>query len=231
MGQHLFQSLAKFELMKVLILGASGRTGKLVLEQALSEGYLVNVLVRDARKIKAHPRLQVREGNPANLEDLQRSLVGCKAVISVLNISRSSDFPWAPVRTPKDYMSTVMRKLLSLSLAPPLERLIVCSAWGVGDSRANIPFWFRWTIDLSNIRVAYADHARQEKLVESSDLSWTIVRPVGLSNSRKGETIQLSYGKLPKPSLLISRKTLAQFLVSCLSGAELDRKTVVVSKK
>lgn len=217
--------------MKILILGATGRTGKLVLEQALSAGHLVNVLVRDASKVGLHPHLQVREGNAANLEDLQTALVGCQVVISVLNISRSSDFPWAPLRTPKNYMSTVMQNLIRLAPTYGFDRLLLCSAWGVGDSRADIPFWFRWTIDFSNIKAAYADHEAQEDLLKASDLNWTIVRPVGLSNSRKSEKLRISFGNQPKPGLLISRHTVAQFLVAGLTSTTYDRKTVVISKE
>ena len=37
--------------MKILILGATGRTGRLIVEEALKQGYDLNVLVRDKKKI------------------------------------------------------------------------------------------------------------------------------------------------------------------------------------
>ncbi|MEO0331023.1 MAG: hypothetical protein AAF223_04960, partial [Bacteroidota bacterium] len=46
--------------------------------------------------------------------------------------------------------------------------------WGVADSINDIPKWFRWFIDNSNIGVAYQDHERQEKILSKSSLDWTI---------------------------------------------------------
>ena len=86
---------------RILLLGGTGRTGKLVLSYALEKGYHVNVLARKTNRISAHKNLNVIDGNPTNRNELENALVNCDAVINVLNISRTSDFPWARLRTPK----------------------------------------------------------------------------------------------------------------------------------
>ena len=45
-----------------------------------------------------------------------------------------------------------------------LRRLVLTSAWGAGETAAEIPGWFRWFIQNSNIGPAYRDHERQEAL-------------------------------------------------------------------
>ena len=48
--------------MKILILGATGRTGKLILEEALNQGYDINCLVRDPKKIDGnHKNMKIYE--------------------------------------------------------------------------------------------------------------------------------------------------------------------------
>lgn len=203
---------------KILLLGATGRTGVEVLKQALSKGYHVNALVRDRRKIQLEdPRLQVFEGDTRIPKDLNFALENCQAVISCLNISRKSDFPWSPLRTPKDYLSMTMRCLIKVCQENNVKRLVFTSAWGVGESRPSIPGWFAWLIDNSNLSAAYLEHERQEALVRNSDLDWTIVRPVGLTNSLKPKEAKVVVGNAQKPALMISRRTTARFLIEILN--------------
>lgn len=217
--------------MKILLLGATGRTGKLVLETALREGHEVTCLARNAGRILPRPGLTIIEGDTTNEKDLQRSMVGCEGVISVLNVSRNSDFPWSKLRTPPTLLSDTMSALLPIAKSIGLQRLVVCSAWGVGETERDIPGWFSWFINNSNIGVAYEDHARQEQLIEASNISWTIIQPVGLTNASGKQEIRTSYLNEPKPSLTISRQSVANYLVAALTNPELNGKKVVISKE
>ncbi|MEM6378589.1 MAG: NAD(P)-binding oxidoreductase [Bacteroidota bacterium] len=217
--------------MKILLLGATGRTGKLVLKKALEDGYQVHCLSRNSQRIEKQSGLTTFEGNPNNPADLENAILECTTVISTLNISRNSDFPWSGLRTPKTYLSDVMKLLVPIAEKQNVRRISVCSAWGVSDTRNDIPKWFKWFIDNSNIGVAYQDHERQEKILSKSSLDWTIVRPVGLTNSKRKENIKETYGNTPKPSLLISRQSVAEYLVDSLKRAELIGKRVVISKR
>ena len=216
--------------MKLLLLGATGRTGKWVLKYALEKGNEVNCLVRKPEKLEQKPGLHILKGNPGNYDDLEEAIAGCSSVLSVLNISRHSDFPWAKLRTPETFLSTVMTHLISIASKSEIRRVVLCSAWGVRETRKDLPFWFRWMIDYSNIGVAYRDHERQEKLLEASTLDWTIVRPVGLTNVVKPQEVQESYENFPKPGLLISRGAVGRYMVDCLEAEDMFYKKVVVSK-
>jgi putative NADH-flavin reductase len=215
--------------MKVLILGATGRTGKFVLQRALEEGYEVSCLARNSTRIKKQNGLTIFEGAPDHRPDLDNAIAGCGAVISVLNISRKSDFPWSNLKTPENYLSEVMNALIPLGEQRNVKRIVVCSAWGVAETKKDIPGWFRWFIDSSNIGVAYRDHERQEVLISKSKLNWTIVRPVGLTNTKKNQKIRESFENQPKPRLTISRKTVADYLIACLRNETLINQRVVIS--
>ncbi len=215
--------------MKILLLGATGRTGRLVLQKALNQGHQVNCLARNTSRIKAQQGLKIFEGNPTQREDLKKAMFNCDAVISVLNISRNSDIPWASLRTPRDFLSKVMKCIVVVAEQLKVNRITLCSAWGVAETKHDLPNWFRWLIDYSNIGVAYADHERQEQLLKDSSLQWTIVRPVGLTNNKRMESIREFMEGHPKPNLLISRASVANFLIHTLSRKELVHKKVVIS--
>ena len=216
--------------MKILLLGGTGRTGKYIVDEVLQRGYELNCLVRDAQKINtARERLKVLQGSPEKLSDLEKAIKNCEAIINVLNISRNSDFPWAKLRTSPTFLSDVMKNVIELAEAHQVKRIIACSAWGAGETKKDIPAWFRWLIDKSNIGLTYRDHERQEKLLMSSHLLWTIIRPAGLTNSKKYQEIIESYNNKPKPRMTINRISLAKYVVDAITNESLIRKTPVIS--
>ena len=216
--------------MKILLLGATGRTGKLVLKFAKENGNEINCLVRAPGKIENDKSVQIFQGNAFNTQDLEKAIMGCGAIISTLNISRNSDFPWAKLRTPKTYLSDVMANVIPLAKKYNIRRLIICSAWGVAETKNDLPKWFRWFIDNSNIGVAYKDHERQERLLKKSDLNWTIIRPTGLVNSKREQKLIESYLNTPKPRLTISRQSVARYMVDAVENENLIGKVVTISK-
>ncbi len=216
--------------MKILILGATGRTGKLILKEVIKKGFEVNCLVREPKKIKENSNLlTVYKGSPENISDLKKAIKGCNGLISSLNISRKSDFPWSKLRTPPNLLSCTMNNVVSILEQNNNFRIVVCSAWGISETRLDIPFWFKTLIDYSNISTAYIDHEKQENILKSSNLDWTIVRPSGLINSKKEKKVNESYGNNPKPKITISRENVAKFMVNALTNKKLIGKTPVIS--
>lgn len=216
--------------MKILLLGATGRTGKYVVDESLQRGYQLNCLVRDAQKIKTvHERLKIFEGSPEKLSDIEQAIKNCEAIINVLNISRNSDFPWAKLRTSPIFLSGVMKNVIELAEIHKVKRIIACSAWGAAETKNDLPRWFRWLIDKSNIGLTYIDHERQEKLLMSSHLLWTIVRPAGLTNSKKYQEIVESYNNKPKPKMTISRISVAKYMVEAIADERLIHKVLTIS--
>ena len=184
----------------------------------LQEGAEVMISSSDLSSVGVQP----------SLADAMRD---CDAVLSTLNISRISDFPWSKLRTSKDFLSMSMKYVLENSEVLKHKRIIVVTAWGVAETRKDIPAWFRWLIDHSNIRYPYTDHERQEQLLKQSDVNWTIVRPVGLTNSTKEREIQVTLNNDPKPSLMISRSNVALFMLGVLENNLYNRQCPVISEK
>ncbi|WP_229216747.1 NAD(P)-dependent oxidoreductase [Dyadobacter sp. 3J3] len=216
---------------KILILGATGRTGNLLLRQLLDRGYQVNVLIRDKERMVMHQNMSVFEGTPTDEKALEKAIDGCDVIISVLNISRTCDFPWASLRTQPDFLSHTLSNVIRLGTGIGVKRIIILSAWGVGDTKSDIPWWFKWLIDYSNIGVAYRDHEQQEKLLVDSGMDYTIIRPVGLVNSETEKNVLVSLNNYPKPGLTISRKNVARFIISVLENdCYINQKPVIYTK-
>jgi uncharacterized protein YbjT (DUF2867 family) len=218
--------------MKIFVLGATGRTGKHVIQQAIHAGYELHCLVRDPTKINfSHERLRVFQGSAEKIQDVESAIKGCEAIINVLNVSRNSDFPWSSLRTPATFLSDVAKIVIPVAEKHHIRRIVVCSAWGAAETKNDLPGWFRWLIDNSNIGYTYHDHERQEKLVMASNLLWTIVRPVGLTNLTGHQQIVESYKNNPKPRMTINRINLAKYLVDAITNEKLVKRIPVISGK
>jgi uncharacterized protein YbjT (DUF2867 family) len=203
--------------MRILLLGATGRTGKLLLEQALAHGHIVHALVRDKRKITLEKfNLLLFEGTPSDASTLDKAIQGCEAVLSALNISRKSEFPWVGLRTPKDFLSTTMSNVVWLARQKNIRRVVFISAWGVFETKKDLPGWFRWLVNNSSLRYQYTDHERQEEVAANSNLDWTAVRPAFLTNSKIEKEVFVSEDNEPKPNSYISRGSLAAFMLTVL---------------
>jgi len=218
--------------MHILILGSTGRTGRILLSEALRRGHKVTVLISHKGALKIKPELvEVFEGTPLNKFTLSDAMKGCDAMLSALNISRISDFPWSKLRTSKDFLSESMKHIIDAAAENDLKRIIITTAWGVAETRKDIPAWFRWLINNSNIRYPYYDHEHQEQMLKSSDMDWTIVRPAGLTDSMKNREVKVTLNNQPKPSLMISRRNVALFMLDVLEKNLYNKQCPVISEK
>lgn len=214
--------------MKILLYGATGRLGKLVLEKALNNGHEVNVLARNISRIQNQSNLNKFEGDVLNELDIKKAIAGCDVVINTLNISRKSDFPWSKLRTHETFISDAMRKLIPIAKKSNIKRIITCSAWGTLETKKNTNWIFKFLIDYSNVGLAYKDHERQEKIIENSGINYTVVLPVILSKGVE-EEIKETMDNTPKPSSSISRASVAKFIIDSLNRNDLINKKVVIS--
>jgi putative NADH-flavin reductase len=217
---------------KILLFGATGRTGKHVLREAVDKGYEVVALVRSPDKITAtSPMIQVIKGTPEAQSDVERAFDGCDAVVSALNNNRASDSPWAkPLNQPFLMRDSVQNALNSMRTHHK-RRIVIVTAMGAGDSSPDLSWLMRLSIEKTNIAVTYRDHDAQEGLLRNSDTDWTIVRPMALSNRDVVKKLIVSYGNSPKPAFFISRKHVATFVVNTLGDDAYIHKAPVISER
>ncbi len=218
--------------MKIAILGATGRTGQWVLKEGLERGHVIVALVRSPEKVPdASPNLHLVKGSPTSIDDVRTVVKGVVAVLSALNINRSSDLPWAKVTSPKDLMSASIKNAIDAMHEEHVKRIVVISAYGVNETKENIGALGRLFLYGTNIKYAYLDHERQERLLAASDLEWTALRPTFLNNDEAVKEVIASINGVPKPKGNISRKNLARFMLDCAEKGLYIKQAPTVSQK
>ncbi len=193
--------------MKVLIIGAGGKTGKLVVERALAAGHQVTALVHadEEHQEKEHfpDAVDVIHGDARNPSRLDQVMTGQHAVIDAIG-------EHTPFRK-TDLEASSAKVILDVMKRNNVKRLIVISVLGVGDSEDQATGFYHHLLMPFFLRGALPDKANMEAEIERSGLDFVIVRPPVLSDSDPtGNVYVVPPGKLAHK---ITRADLAQFLV------------------
>ncbi len=192
---------------KLAVFGATGGTGKEIVSQALAAGYEVTVLVRDSSRLSVkHDKLYLVIGDVLNPEKVEETLAGSDAVCCSLGHTANN---------PDNVVSEGTRNIVECMQKQDIQRLVVVSALGVGDSQDQVSLTFKMMMK-TVLRKAYEDKERQEQIVRESGLDWVIVRPGGLTNGPA--TGDYQYGL--DPSIgggQVSRADVAAFVLQQLT--------------
>lgn len=204
--------------MRLVVVGAAGRTGRLIVGQALGHGHDVTAVVRDAAASGlAGERLTIIEGDATAPAVLQRALEDAAAVVSAVG---------SPLLPEVHVYSDVAADLVRLMTARGTRRLIVISSAGVhGGTGAQ--WWLRLGA-ATVMRGVMQDLERMEDEVLLSDLDWTIVRPAGLTDAPAVGDYRTAYGALARPTR-IARGDLAGFALKCAETRLFVRETAAIA--
>ncbi|MGG7464267.1 MULTISPECIES: NAD(P)-dependent oxidoreductase [unclassified Plantibacter] len=206
----------------LLVLGGSGRTGRLVLEEALRRGHSVTALVRDAGRVVPGERLTVVEGSPLDPEAVDAASRGAQAVIVALSNGSAET-------SPPDLVTASVQTLTDTMRSRGIRRVVLLSALGSGDSIGSVPAPLRWATRIMHLGTVYRDHAHADADLRSSGLDWTIVRPTVLSPStRRRPVVAVQAGHWPT-SIRISRTDVADYLLDAVENDALIGAAPVIS--
>jgi putative NADH-flavin reductase len=206
--------------MKVLILGSTGGTGQQLVLQSLRHNHEVTALARDPSKLNtSHPMLTVIKGNVLDKSLLTQIIAGKDAVISALGVGRSLKSG--------DLMANAVNLLIPAMIEKQVSRLILLSAFGVGETFAQASFIQKLVFRLP-LRNMYADKAKADEQVRNSKLDWTLVYPVLLTDKPGTGTYKVGE-KLPMKGMSkISRADVADFMVRQLSDNSYIRRSPII---
>lgn len=160
---------------KLLVLGATGGTGRLIVKEALARGFSVRVLVRSPEKTSGLEGAEVFVGDARDEAALSKALEGRDAVVSALGT------PVSPFREVA-VLSSATKALVHAMKAAGVSRLVCITGMGAGDSAGHGGFVFDRLILPVLLRKVYADKNRQEAVVRGSGLDWVLVRPSVLND-------------------------------------------------
>lgn len=216
--------------MKILLLGATGRTGIQIIEEAIKRGHRISAIARDPDKLKDYD-IEITQGTPYNYETVEKAITGCEAVINTLNVSRKLDNPWAPLRAPKDMISKSASNTIKAMEKVGIKRFIALSTIGAGRSWKKTPIILKLIVSFSNLKHAFLDHGKQEEILENSAIDYTICRAPMLSN-KTNETGAIATVEGVKPAdMYLSRNSAAEFFLRIIEKKEHIRETISLSNK
>src|SRR2546426_8941695 len=135
--------------MRVLIFGATGRTGRELVRQALERGHEVTAFARNPSALPIrHERLQVVQGDILDKASIERAVAGQDAVISALG---------ARTLRRSTVLSEGTKNILKAMRKHGVNRFVCMSSLGVGDSRGQLgPLYDFFLIPLL-LRNVFAD--------------------------------------------------------------------------
>ncbi|NUU19926.1 MAG: NAD(P)H-binding protein [Streptomycetaceae bacterium] len=188
--------------MKITVLGASGGTGRAIVELAREAGHEVTAIVRTANG-------RDTVADVMDPDSLGPHVAGADAVVSAVG-SRSP-------RNPTSVQTDSTESLLVAMAAHDVRRLVVVSNSGmVTDGDDPFSRYAVKPILRRVLRHPWADMARMEEVVRASGLEWTILRPPRLTDGPRTDTFRTAVDTNVRGGITVSRADLASLVLRCL---------------
>jgi putative NADH-flavin reductase len=201
--------------MKLFVIGATGRTGQEIVQQALERSHHVTAFVRAPQSVALrHEHLMAVKGNATDENQLYDAMQNHDAVLSALGprevFKPSSLLHDSALATTRAMQRSGVKRLLILSAAAHFP----------GVPNRIVSFILR-----NHMR----DSLAMEKVVQDSGLDWTIARPPRLT--QKQYTIYRSReDAAPRIGFTLSRKAVAAFMLDVIEQKKHVRKVVGIAR-
>jgi putative NADH-flavin reductase len=201
--------------MKLFVIGATARTGREIVEQALARGHHVTAFVRSPEGVKLkNERLTVIKGNAMDENQLVNAMQNHDAVVSTLGprqvFKPTSMLHDSAVATTRAMQRSEVKRLVVLSAAAHFP----------GIPNRILSFILR-----NHMR----DSLRMEEIVQASGLDWTIARPPRLTQ-QDYTAYRSREGAAAKMGFTLSRKAVAAFMLDAIEQKKHFQKIVGIAK-
>ncbi len=163
-------------MMKIMIIGATGRTGTEVMNQALEAGHEVIAYVRRPEALQPRKKLKIVGGQLTDQELMRKTASGCDAIVATLG-------PKISDRNAK-LMTTAVPEIISAAKKANVDRIVILSALGVGETLKNTRYPYRMGAK-TFLKGNFTDHSNGESQLNHSGLKWTTIHPGPLFDGEK----------------------------------------------
>lgn len=222
--------------MRFLILGGSGRTGKIATAEALKRGHTVTALVRKSSSMEQQSGLTIVEGTPLEQSDIAKAFAATSSdpiqvVLVTLNATRETDSPFSKPVAPPTFLRDCVRNATTVMAQHDVKRIVIMSGFGVGSSFAQLPWLMKLVFRYTNMSIQMADHDVTDGEVRAAnELDWTLVRPARLTEGEAAPVREL--GEVGKGVGLfggITRPSVAEFMVKVAEDATRRKEAIVIA--
>jgi len=204
--------------MRLIIFGATGKIGRQLMAQALTDGHKVTAFARTPATLDlTHENLRVIKGDVLDPPSISRAFkqpedgdfAPYDAVLCALGM---------PLLNKDRLRSAGTRNIVHAMEEAGIQRLICLSSLGAGDSRAGLPAHYRYLLAPILMRRLLVDHNLQESHIVNSALDWTIVRPGNFTDGDRTGSYRHGFASSKNPvQRKISQADVADFMLSNLS--------------
>jgi len=164
--------------MRVLVVGATGGTGRQLVAQALERGYEVTALVRNPARLPVeHARLTIVRGDVLDEAGVATAVRGHDAVLSALGHKRYF--------YPNRIQSRGTGHILRAMEAHGVRRFVCATSLGLGESAGRLGLMYTFFVIPAILPFYFWDKTRQERAIAASRVDWVIVRPGALTGGEK----------------------------------------------
>jgi biliverdin reductase / flavin reductase len=210
--------------VKILIVGASGRLGRCLVDQALAANFMVTALARSPTSLqKAHQRLSLVRGDLLEAASLESILPGHDAILVCVA-------PKVKFRVESDLLSKgALNLCLAMSKVKGARLLWVTSAGVDPQYVKGKPFLYRGIIKPFFLENIYADFKLSEEILEKSSLTWSVVRPSRLTDGPLTKTYRVDANGVPENANKISRADVAHFMLEEIVDPQYNFKKALIA--
>jgi putative NADH-flavin reductase len=206
--------------MRVLVLGATGGVGRLVVQEAMQRRHEITALVRSPQKLgELATRVRVVQGDALDSNAVGAAVAGQGAVTYVLgagNVRHTTLF------------SDSTRVLLAEMQRHSVRRLLCVTGVGAGETKGHGGFLYDRILYPLFTKGIYADKDKQEDLVRQSQTDWTLVRPAPFRSQTPPGSLRVVIHVDDVTLRRISRLEVAKFLVDELEQNRYVRQAVFI---
>ena len=209
--------------MRIAVFGGTGATGRLLVSQALDEGYSVTAYARHPEKLGiVNDRLTVVEGELLDSAAIDRAVEGSDGVISLLGHG-------VPVKGTPVALGT--HNILSAMSKFGVRRFVAVATASATDPNDRPPLRSRFFIGIAKLflRPAYDDVVATAQTIRASDRDWTIVRPPLLNDGPKTGRVNVGYLGDAVTGTYLSRANAADFMLKQIRSDQYVGKAPIVT--
>lgn len=204
--------------MKIIVFGATGGVGRSVVEQALEQGYEVTAFVRTPDKLKVTgDKLTVVQGDAFHVEQVSAAIAGHEAVVSCLGSNQGMK--------KSDDLRTMAKNIVAGMQQHGIKRIVYTASAGINDELPGIG----GKLMMGVLKQVLIDHRAAVDAIQQAGLTYTVVRPMGLTNDSFSGQYRESEKSVPGKSKTIPRADVAHFILKALGDARYENKSIGIA--
>jgi putative NADH-flavin reductase len=192
--------------MRLFVIGATGRTGREILDVARARGHEVTAFVRSPEKLEQMTGVRVVRGDPRQADSIASALPGHDAVLSAIGPR-----PRDALLGPSTILAECARATVDAMAESGVRRLAIVSAAVLFPEKGLYFAVFQWLL-----RHHADDLCAMERIVQASGLAWTIARPPRLTETSRDASFIALRDALPAGSRVMSFRSVAAFMLEAV---------------